>query len=147
MEVLLETNNTKEIINLIESRLEDEFFSLIVMYDCPVPEMDYWIKSEIIDRLSDSSVSFNSDRFSQSGGNIINDDIRIFIKPIDDSDENFNYLVVENEPYVDQNPELKDYEESFLDYSEAFKLFEEWGYNYINNDQNIINFWKESLRF
>lgn len=134
MEVLLETNNTKEIINLIESRLEDEFFSLIVMYDCPVPEMDYWIKSEIIDRLSDSSVSFNSDRFSQSGGNIINDDIRIFIKPIDDSDENFNYLVVENEPYVDQNPELKDYEESFLDYSEAFKLFEEWGYNYINND-------------
>jgi len=132
MEILLETNNPKEIINLIESRLEDEFFSLIGMYECPIPEMDYWIKSEIIDRLSDSSVSFNSDRFSQSGGNIINDDIRIFIKPIDDSDENFNYLVVENEPYVDQNPKLYDYEESFLDYSKAFKLFKEWGYNYIN---------------
>lgn len=131
MEILLETNNPKEIINFIESRLEDEFFSLIGMYECPIPEMDYWIKSEIIDRLSDSSVSFNSDRFSQSGGNIINDDIRIFIKPIDDSDENFNYLVVENEPYVDQHPKLYDYEESFLDYSKAFEQFKEWGYNYI----------------
>jgi len=132
MEILLETNNPKEIINLIESRLEDEFFSLIGMYECSIPEMDYWIKSEIIDRLSDSSVSFNSDRFSQPGGNIINDDLRIFIKSIDDSDEKFNYLVVENEPYVDQNPELRDYEESFLDYSRAFKQFKEWGYNYIN---------------
>ena len=131
MEILLETNNPKEIINFIESRLEDEFFSLTGMYECPIPEMDYWIKSEIIDRLSDSSVSLNSDRFSQSGGNIINDDIRIFIKPIDDSDENFNYLVVENEPYIDQNPELHDYEESFLDYSKAFEQFKKWGYNYI----------------
>lgn len=133
MEILLETNNPKEIINFIESRLEDEFFSLIGMYECSISEMDYWIKSEIIDRLSDSLVSLNSDRFSQSGGNIINDDIRIFIKPLDDSDENFNYLVVENEPYVDQNPKLIDYKESFLDYNEAFKLFKEWGYNYIND--------------
>ena len=134
MEVLLETNNPKEIINLIESRLEDEFFSLTGMYECPIPEMDYWIKSEIIDRLSDHSVSFNADRFSQSGGNIINDYIRIFIKPIDDSNENFNYLVVENEPYVDQNPKLYDYKESFLDYDKAFEQFKKWGYSYINND-------------
>lgn len=136
MEILLETKNPDNIINLVESILEEEFFSLIGMFECPIPEMDYWIKSEIIDRLSDSSISLNSDRFSQSGGNIINDNIKIFIKPIDDSDENFNYLVVENEPYVDQNPKLHDYEESFLDYSKAFEQFRYWAYDYIIKNKN-----------
>lgn len=133
MEILLETKNPDDIINLVESILEEEFFSLIGMYECSIPEMDYWIKSEIIDRLSDSSISFNSDRFSQSGGNIINDYIRIFIKPLDDSFENFQYLVVENEQYIDQSPELfrSSYEESYINYDKGFELFRHWAYNYI----------------
>ncbi len=134
MEILLETKNPDDIINLVESILEEEFFSLIEMYECPIPEMDYWIKSNIIDRLSDSSVHLINNRFSEPGGNLINDYIRIFVKPLDDSFENFQYLVVENEQYIDQSPKLfhSDYEESYINYDKGFKLFRDWAYNYIN---------------
>lgn len=132
MNILLETNDPKNIINLIQSILEEEFFNLISMYECNVKEMDYWIKSQIIDRLSNSSINFNNDRFSESGGNFINDCIRIFINHLSDFEEEYHYIVVENEKYVDQAPELlHKYKECYLDYNEAFKLFESWGYNYI----------------
>lgn len=136
MEILLETKNPDDIINLVESILEEEFFSLIELYECNVPEMDYWIKSEIIDRLSNPSVSFINDRFSEPGGNLINDYIRIFVKPLDDSFENFQYLVVENEQYIDQSPELfnSSYEESYIDYDKGFELFRDWAYNYISKN-------------
>ena len=132
MEILLKTNNTSDIINLIQSILEDEFFSLTGMYECSIPEMDYWIKSQIIDRLSDSSVSFIDDRFSEPGGNLINDYIRVFIKDI--SVDEYEYLVVENEQYVDQNPYIlsNDYKEAWIDYDEAFENFKNWAYKYIN---------------
>ena len=134
MEILLETKNPDDIINLVKSILEEEFFSLIEMYECPIPEMDYWIKSNIIDRLSDSSVHLINNRFSEPGGNLINDYIRIFVKPLDDSFENFQYLVVENEQYIDQSPKLfhSDYEESYINYDKGFELFRDWAYNYIN---------------
>jgi hypothetical protein len=77
MEILLETNNSKEIINFIESRLEDEFFSLIGMYECSIPEMDYWIKSEIIDRLSDSFISLTGweNKSSEWYDNLLTEDL------------------------------------------------------------------------
>lgn len=136
MEILLETKNPDDIINLVSSILEEEFFSLIGMYECNVPEMDYWIKSKIIDRLSNSSVNFIDDRFSEPGGNLINNCIRIFVKPLDDSFENFQYLVVENEQYIDQSPELfhSSYEESYINYDKGFELFRDWAYNYINKN-------------
>lgn len=137
MEILLETKNPDDIINLVESILEEEFISLIGMYECSIPEMDYWIKSSIIDRLSDSSTNFIDNRFSEPGGNLISDCIRIFIKQLDDSFENFQYLVVENEQYIDQSPELfhSNYEESHLiDYDKGFELFRDWAYNYINKN-------------
>lgn len=137
MEILLETKNADDIINLVESILEEEFFNLIGMYECSIPEMDYWIKSIIIDRLSDSSISFIVDRFSESGGNLINDYIRIFVRSLDDSFENFQYLVVENEQYIDQSPELfhSDYEEAYINYDKGFELFRDWAYNYINKTE------------
>lgn len=132
MEILLKTDNPSDIINLVQGILEDEFFSLIGMYECSIPEMDYWIKSQIIDRLSDSSVSFNTDRFSEPGGNLVDDCIRVFIKDID-VDE-YKYLVVENEQYVDQHPYIRsnNYEEARIDYDEAFDNFKDWAYKYIN---------------
>lgn len=132
MEILLKTNNPSDIINLVQGILEDEFFSLTGLYDSPVPEMDYWIKSQIIDRLSDSSVSFNTDRFSEPGGNLINDCIRVFIKDI--NVDEYEYLVVENEQYIDQHPYIRsnNYEEAWIDYDEAFENFKDWAYKYIN---------------
>lgn len=136
MEILLKTKNTNDIIDLVQSLLEEEFFSLIEMYECSIPEMDYWIKSQIIDRLSDSSVHLINDRFFEPGGNLINDSICVFIKAIDDCEEEFEYLVVESEKYVDQNPEIRDnnYKDCWLDYDKAFELFRNWAYNYINDN-------------
>lgn len=136
MEILLETENIDDIFNLVESILEEEFFSLIGMYECPIPEIDYWIKSTIIDRLSDSSINFTNDRFSEPGGNLINDYIIVFIKPLDDSFENFQYLVVEDEQYIEQSPKLfhSNYEKAYINYDKGFKLFRDWAYNYINRN-------------
>ena len=136
MELLLKTTDPNQIIDLIQGILEEEFLSLTGMYECNVPEMDYWIKSKIIDRLSDSSVSFNPDRFSQSGGNIINDYVRVFIKEI--NVDEYEYLVVEDEQYVDQHPDIRsnNYKEAWINYDEAFKNFKKWAYEYINKGQS-----------
>lgn len=131
MEILLETQDVNDIYNYIQGILEEEFLSLTDLYECNVPEMDYWIKSQIIDRLSDTSIHFNNDRFSASGGNLINDCIRIFIKELD-TDE-YKYIIVENDSYIDQNPYIRsnDYKETWMNYDKAFKNFEKWAYNYI----------------
>lgn len=132
MELLLKTTDPNQIVDLVQRILEDEFFSLTGMYECNVPEMDYWIKSEIIDRLSDSSVHFIDDRFSEPGGNLINDCIRIFCKQINTHE--YEYIVVENEEYIDQHPDIRSrfYKECWIDYDKAFENFKEWAYEYIN---------------
>ena len=101
------------------------------MYECNVPEIDYWIKSQIIDKLSDSSVHLTNDRFFETGANLINDCIRIFVKDLDNDE--CRYIIVENELYIDQNPYIRsnDYKETWMNYDEAFKNFENWAYNYI----------------
>ena len=137
MDILLETNNVNDIPKLVESILEEEFLRLSSFYECGLKEMDYWIKSQIIERLSDDSVSFNADRFSQSGGNFINDYIRIFVKEDveeeDEDDEDFEYLVVLNEEYIEENDEIRNgnYKECYIDYDKGFELFRKWAYEYI----------------
>ena len=128
VEILLETNKLEDVYGFIEDALQEEFLSITELYECSVPELDYWIKSNIIKRLSNIWSSFNSERFSTSGANIILDDYIVWQKKNEDIDD-YVYKITYNEKYLELDGYIDISTSIYLE--KPFENFKTWAYNYI----------------